>query len=172
MEKDDGSLAHAWAYFELHANQRVTVFNYFVVFSGILATGLAASIQATPRLAIVGIALGLLLSLLSYLFWQLDRRTSFLIKHAEDAIKAKEPAGARLMTEEVDKTEKAKKDIGLWTYGKAFRTIFLVMGLVGLCGAVVSGLRWCVQLSWDQPTPVQPAPAPAPASPAANQTKG
>lgn len=169
MEKDDGSLAHAWAYFELHANQRVTVFNYFVVFSGILATGLAASIQATPPLAIVGIVLGLLLSLLSYLFWQLDRRTSFLIKHAEDAIKAKEPTGAPLMSEEVNKTAEAQKNDGLWTYGKAFRTIFLVMGLVGLAGAVVSGLRWCGQLDWNHPTSAQQTLAPAPELQAANQ---
>src|SRR4051794_23723757 len=104
MGRDDGSLAHAWAYFSLHAGQRITIFNYFVVFSGILATGLATAIQGPPRLASIGVALGLLLSLLSYLFWQLDRRTSFLVKHAEDAIKTIEPAGAQLITEEVAKT--------------------------------------------------------------------
>ena len=51
MGRDDGALAHAWAYFQLHAAQRITIFNYFVVLSGILATGLAAAIQAPPRLA-------------------------------------------------------------------------------------------------------------------------
>jgi len=155
MSRDDGALAHAWAYFQLHAAQRITIFNYFVVFSGILATGLAAAIQAPPRLASVGVALGLLLALLSYLFWQLDRRTSFLVKHAEDAIKLQEPAGARLMSDEVDKTRDAKKNDGLWTYGKVFRVIFCVMAIVGIGGAIVSGLRWAGCLSWDEPKPPQ-----------------
>lgn len=153
MSRDDGALAHAWAYFNLHAGQRITIFNYFVVFSGILTTGLATAIQAPPRLAAVGVALGLLLCLLSFLFWQLDRRTSFLIKHAEDAIKLQEPAGARLMTEEVVKTADAKNDEGLWTYGKVFRSIFLVMAIVGLAGAIVSGLRGSGRLSWEDPKP-------------------
>ncbi len=153
MSRDDGALAHAWAYFNLHAGQRITIFNYFVVFSGILTTGLAAAIQAPPRLATVGVALGLLLCLLSFLFWQLDRRTSFLIKHAEDAIKLQEPVGARLMTEEVVKTANAKKGEGLWTYGKVFRSIFLVMAIVGLAGAIVSGLRGSGKLSWEDPNP-------------------
>lgn len=153
MSRDDGALAHAWAYFNLHASQRITIFNYFVVFSGILTTGLAAAIQAPPRLAVVGVALGLLLCLLSFLFWQLDRRTSFLIKHAEDAIKLQEPVGAQLMTEEVVKTADAKQDEGLWTYGKVFRSIFLVMAIVGLAGAIVSGLRGSGRLSWEDPKP-------------------
>lgn len=62
-------------YFSLHATQRITVFNYFVVFAGILSTGLAATIRAPNRLAFVGIALRLLLSFLSFLFWKLDQRT-------------------------------------------------------------------------------------------------
>jgi len=155
MTKDDGALAHAWAYFQLHAAQRITIFNYFVVFSGILATGLAAAIQGPPRLASVGVALGLLLALLAYLFWQLDRRTSFLVKHAEDAIKLQEPAGARLMNDEVDKTRIARKNDSLWTYSEVFRVIFSVMAMVGIGGAIVSGLRWAGHLSWDEPKPPQ-----------------
>ena len=151
MSRDDGALAHAWAYFELHATQRITIFNYFVVFSCILATGLAAAIQAPPRLSSVGVALGILLALLSYLFWQLDRRTAFLVKHAEDAIKQQEPAGAQLINDEVDKTRDAKENEGLWTYGKVFRSIFIVMAMVGIAGAFVSGLRWAGYLAWDEP---------------------
>jgi hypothetical protein len=155
MSRDDAALEHAWAYFQLHAAQRITTFNYFIIFSGILAAGLAAAIQAPPRLASVGVALGLLLTLLSYLFWQLDRRTSFLVKHAEDVIKLQEPVGARLMSDEVDKTLHAKKTKGLWTYGKVFRVIFCVMSVVGIVGAMVSGLRWSGRLSWDEPRPPQ-----------------
>lgn len=155
-QQDSGALEHAWAYFQLHAQQRITIFNYFVVFSGILATGLAAAIQAPPRLASVGVALGILLSVLSYIFWQIDKRTSFLVKHSEDAIKRHEPVGAQLVTEEVAKTDAAKAQ-GLWTYGKAFRVIFIIMGIVGLSGAAVSGLRWSGRLTWDEPNTTQQA---------------
>lgn len=143
------ALAHSWAYFEMHAAQRITIFNYFVVFSGVLTTGLAASIQATPRLASVGIAIGLLLALLSYVFWQLDRRTSFLVKHAEAAIAALEPAGATLITDEISKSAAAKSKDGIWTYGDAFRMIFATMAAVGLAGALVCGLRFAGGFTWE-----------------------
>ena len=84
---DDKALEHAWRYFSLHASQRMTVFNYFVVFAGVLCTGMAAALQSTAQIAIVGVALGGLLALLSFVFHKLDQRTSFLIKHAEQAIR-------------------------------------------------------------------------------------
>lgn len=164
---DEKALAHAWAYFELHAAQRITVFNYFVVFSGILATGLAATLQAAPRLASVGVALGLLLTLLSYLFWQLDRRTAFLVKHAEEAIATLEPDGARLVGEEAARSTAAANSEGLWTYKQVFRVIFLVMALVGLAGAAVCALRWGGQLNWIDDAPI-PEGSAAPADRAAD----
>lgn len=151
MATDNKALDHAWAYFSLHAAQRITVFNYFVVFAGILSTGLAATIQASDRLAFVGIALGLLLSFLSFLFWKLDQRTSFLVKHAEDKIKVLEPTTAALVTDEAAKTDAAKKINGLWTYGSIFRTIFCVMGIVGLAGAVLSAARATDRIDWSEP---------------------
>lgn len=114
-------------------------------------TGLAATIQAPIRLAFVGIALGLLLTALAFLFWKLDQRTSFLVKHAEDAIKKLEPPLATLLTDEVAKTDHARTNAGLWTYGKIFRTIFWVMGLIGLVGAALSALRATHQLDWSEP---------------------
>ena len=77
---------HAWRYFELHANQRIAVFNFFLVLSGLIAAGLAAAVQAAGLLLVVGAVLGLLLALVSFIFWKLDQRTSFLIKHAEQAL--------------------------------------------------------------------------------------
>ena len=150
MATDDKGLDHAWAYFTLHANQRITVFNYFVVFSGILCTGLAATLQAPTRSSFVGIALGLILVMLSFLFWKLDQRTSFLIKHAEDVIKNHEPALAPLVADEVDKTTKAKAKDGLWTYGEVFRAIFAVMALIGLVGGTLSALHATHRLDWSE----------------------
>lgn len=154
----DKALDHAWGYFVLHANQRITVFNYFVIFAGVLCTGIAASIQSTPRLAAVGVALGGLLIILSFVFWRLDQRTAFLIKHAEDLIATLEPELAPLLASEVQKTTDAKKSQGLWTYGRAFRTIFWVMGLIGLAGAALSGLRAGGLLTWGSEIAVPAVP--------------
>ncbi len=151
MLSDEKALDHAWAYFALHAAQRITVFNYFVVFAGILCTGLAATVQAPNRLAFVGIALGLLLSMLSFLFWKLDERTSFLVKHAEDTIKALEPTIAAVVTTEVNKTTAAETNDGLWTYGQVFRTIFWAMGIVGIAGALLSAGRATHFVNWSEP---------------------
>jgi len=140
MKNDEKALEHTWGYFQLHANQRVTVFNYFVVFSGLLVTGMAAAAQTSPRFAIVGVGLGLLLCLLSYVFFRLDQRVSFLIKNSEDVIKRLEPSSAPLFSDEVEQTADAKKQ-GLWTYGRAFRTMFMIMGIIGLLGASFSGIR-------------------------------
>lgn len=79
-------LEHAWRYFELHANQRISIFNYFVVISGAVSAGIAATWQGSQHFSIVGIVLGLLLSVVSFVFWKLDQRVSFLIKHAESAL--------------------------------------------------------------------------------------
>ena len=141
MKTNGGALEHAWSYFQLHATQRITVFNYFVVFSGVLATGLATAVQANPRLAAVGIVLGLLLSLLSFLFWKLDQRASFLIKHAEELIKTLEPTTAPLFKEEVAKTEHARKTKGLWT---------ICIHPCTASTAEVNRLRWFLKDHWRQ----------------------
>ncbi|MGN6155711.1 MAG: RipA family octameric membrane protein [Sphingomicrobium sp.] len=136
---------HAWRYFELHAHQRVTVFNYYIVFAGIILAGLAASLQRNDDFAALGIALGVLLVLLSWVFWQLDRRAAFLVKHAERALETLEvqlPIEAQLFRQEPE----APKPKWHWTYGRSFRFIFLVMSLVGLAGAILAGLQLSGQI--------------------------
>jgi hypothetical protein len=148
MADDEKALSHAWSYFALHANQRVTVFNYFVVFAGVLSTGMAAAIQNSPKQAFVGMALGLLLVTLSFVFWKIDQRTAFLVKHAEAFIAQLEPKSAPLVGLEEQKTLAAKRGMRMWTYGEAFRTIFAIMALIGVVGAALGGLRASGVLDW------------------------
>jgi len=152
----EAMLEHTWRYFELHANQRMSVFNFFVVMSGALAAGVAASLQGSQKLAGVGIVLGALLPLVSFVFWKLDQRVSFLIKHAESAlaeIESSLPAeSARLFSLEPTSTTAAKQRanrwVRQWSYGRSFRLIFVVMALFGFGSAVLAGLKfWCV-VSW------------------------
>jgi hypothetical protein len=148
VAEHDKALDFAWDYFSLHASQRMTVFNYFVAFAGLILTGMATAIQASPRLAMVGVALGLLLVALSFIFWKLDQRTAFLIDHAKAAIVELEPPAAPLIASEEYKTPIAERETGLWTYGKAFRVIFATMALVGLIGAALGALRATGALTW------------------------
>jgi ABC-type uncharacterized transport system permease subunit len=61
-------LEHAWRYFALHAGQRMSIFNFFLVLSGIVAAGLAACLQRHGPFQLIGVALGVLLALVSFTF--------------------------------------------------------------------------------------------------------
>ena len=147
---------HAWKYFELHANQRIAVFNFFLVASGAIAAGLAATLQGSQRFSSLGIALGLLLVLVSFVFWKLDQRVSFLIKHAESALSETEQAfpasDACLFKYEPAVTAAAATDAWWWTkhwtYGRSFRFVFWVMGLFGVAGSALSALKFAGYISW------------------------
>jgi hypothetical protein len=147
---------HAWRYFELHANQRIAVFNFFLLASGAIAAGLATTLQGTPRFSSLGIALGALLMLVAFIFWKLDQRASFLIKHAENALAETErafPANeACLFLFEPKASKQASQTASWWskqwTYGQAFRFVFIVMGLFGVAGAALSLARFTGWLTW------------------------
>ena len=132
---------HAWKYFELHANQRIAVFNFFLV----LSAGMAATLQGSQRFALLGVGLGVLLVVVAFVFWKLDQRVSFLVKHAESALAQIEGAfpdpSLQLFHQEPSKTAAAKDASGLWgrlwTYGQVFRLLFWAMALFGIVGAVL-----------------------------------
>jgi hypothetical protein len=144
----DKALNHAFKYFEVHASQRMTIFNFFTVLSGFVAAGLATALQGTAKLAVLGIGLGILLALLSFVFWKLDERTSFLVKHAERAIAELEALtladSGRLFLTERDQSKSANGTSHfrrLWTYGQCFRLMFGTMACTGCVGAILSALR-------------------------------
>ena len=77
-------LDYAWRWFALHAKQRVTMFNYFLVASGILANayGLLLS-QELLGAAIVAASIGCVVGLAS---WGLDVRNRQLVKLGEEVL--------------------------------------------------------------------------------------
>lgn len=147
---------HAWKYFELHANQRIAVFNFFLILSGALAAGIAATLQGTQRFSLLGVGLGILLALVAFVFWKLDQRVSFLVKHGELALAEIEATfpdrGLQLFHQEPAKTAAAQKTSGLWgrlwTYGQVFRFLFWAMAIFGIAGAALCWLRFTGHLTW------------------------
>jgi hypothetical protein len=78
---------YAWNYFQLHAQQRMRSFNFFVVIAAILTAGLAELFKKDFEFRFLGVVLGLCLMVISIVFGKLDERVRFLIKHSEDVLK-------------------------------------------------------------------------------------
>jgi hypothetical protein len=50
-------MKHAWKYFEIHAKQRMSVFNFFVIMFGSFSAGLAATFQGPKKYSAVGVVI-------------------------------------------------------------------------------------------------------------------
>ena len=146
LQPADKGLDHAWRYFALHAQQRISVFNFFIVLSGILATGIGAGFQTGKSMAPVVAILGALLFLFSIVFHRLDGRGSELVKLAEAALIAGEntcmPAFARIVAEEERRRASELAAMKTFTFGQSFRLLFWVMGIAGVAASVFSLYRW------------------------------
>lgn len=155
MKTQENNFEHAWRYFQLHATQRITVFNYFLLISGIVVSGLAAALQGSQRFSSLGIVLGLLLTLVSFVFWKLDQRTTFLIKHAEliliEIEKETSDKKFQIFNRESETTStEINNNIWLrqWSYGESFRLIFATMSCFGLGGTILSGAKYLGFITW------------------------
>lgn len=137
---------HAWRHFALHADQRISVFNFYVASSGLLLTGLAYVLAAYARLWPLGVAAGLAAAGLSLVFWKLDQRSAQLVKAAETVMEAAEAAAfppesrvfGEIATLPVNGSWHSLR--GPWSFGRSFRTLFLSVAALGLAGAAVAAL--------------------------------
>lgn len=134
---------HAWRYFELHAQQRITVFNFFLAISGLVSAGVGVCLQQGTKFSVLASLLGVFLSLVSFIFWKLDQGVSEMIKVAESAICQVESAVAGGNMSIFTKDRQSPSTNGLravWTYGRCFRVSFLTVGIIGLIFAIVPHL--------------------------------
>jgi hypothetical protein len=146
---------YAWNYFQLHAAQRLTTFNFYIALSTLITTGLFASFHEGFQVPSLGIALGLLLMIFSFVFWKLEQRNRNLIWHAEEALKLLEEkiAAENTVTEHLkmfcneERKTKIQKDShgtlkNIWiypySYSNCFNIVFWVFALMGLFGALAS----------------------------------
>lgn len=141
-------MEHAWKYFEIHSNQRITLFNYFLFIMTGLGAAIGITLQASSKFAYVGIFLSFFVSLVSFVFWKLDQRTSFLIKESEKTLILLERNSAvdfAIFSKEEANLDKHNKDkfyiFKTFTYGNIFRLVFFTTGLVGVLGMVIFILK-------------------------------
>ncbi|MEQ0113348.1 hypothetical protein ABLU99_24440 [Klebsiella sp. JN_Kp123] len=136
MDKNrDYIFEHLWKYFEIHAQQRMTVFNYYIVIAGATITGIGFCLQQGANYNFMTAALGFFLMFTSFLFWKLDKRVSELIKEVESALIEFE---SNIITNKYQLFTNDKNNISLsssfsssWSFGRCFRYAFSIMGYIG-----------------------------------------
>ena len=77
---------YAWKYFALHAEQRMKTFHFYILLSSALVVGFINGIKDSKNYLLFSV-LGLLLTLVSFLFKKLDQRNKELIRNGEQALK-------------------------------------------------------------------------------------
>lgn len=143
----------AWHIFALHAAQRLTAFNFYIILASLLVTALAATFQKDFPLRYLGSVVGALLTTISYLFWRLDIRNRELIKLAEEVLKHFESTvpsidgfvpyhpGAYFLREEAETKRQKAGSRWYWrrhySYRNTLNRIYLVFASVGIIGVVL-----------------------------------
>lgn len=145
----------AWNFFQMQAGQRLTTFNFYVLISSLLCTGLASSFKVSSYSLYLGASFGFLLMLFSFVFWKLDCRNKDLIKGAEEALKFFEgtsdfqdkdgmPHLSKRFLREAFITSK-KKEMLTWkywqnsySYSECFGFVFIVFAIIGYVGFIWS----------------------------------
>lgn len=132
---------HVWRYFELHAQQRMTVFNFYIAITGLLAAGIGFTLQQGEKFAFFTSVMGVFIFFISFIFWKLDQRVSILIKNAEFALQELETqfanANLRVISKDGSYNMLNSGIQSIWTYGKCFRISFAIVGISGLILAII-----------------------------------
>lgn len=94
MNYEDEYLKYIWKYFSLHANQRIVLFRFYLVFFSLYVLASAHLVglfhKDTYGEEIISIFLSLFFILISVIFWTVDSRNRNLIHNAEDAFRSRE----------------------------------------------------------------------------------
>ncbi|MDJ0033355.1 hypothetical protein [Pantoea ananatis] len=137
---NESSFEHAWKYFELHSQQRMTVFNFYITAIGLLTAGCGVSLQQGGKYIYFSTIIGLFMIFVTFIFHKLDKRTSKLIKNSEKALIYLENKFESNETKifSFDETStKSNSIFGDWSYGRCFRMAFYVLANIGLILALV-----------------------------------
>ena len=140
------ALYYAWDHFAYHAQQRQTVFNFFLLLVGGCVAAYSAMIdESGADYNYFRSFLGVVLALASLLFWRLDKRNARLVKVSEEALKKLEARMANDINEpSIRLIENADKKVAgllfskIESYSQIYGVVFAVSGLVGLAMAILS----------------------------------
>ncbi|EHM5632429.1 TPA: hypothetical protein ACW7J1_004287 [Citrobacter freundii] len=142
MEEENKIITdHAWRYFELHSQQRMTVFNFYIAIIGLLAAGCGVCIQIGGNLIYLTSLIGAFIIFITFIFHKLDQRVSFLIKNAESILVKFETKYCDSNSSIFIRADSVKalnnNILSMWTYGKCFRVSFYIIANIGLIIAMI-----------------------------------
>lgn len=135
---------HAWNHFSLHAQQRMSAFQFFITLeTGLIGVALfILQYQSAIGFKYILVAVGPIICTLAFVFWKIDQRTRDLIGRAEASLRDVESfflansSIAKTLPFTDDPQQKGMKAFplisGRLNYSQSFGVIFLVSGLVGL----------------------------------------
>jgi hypothetical protein len=145
----------SWKYFQQHAQQRISYFNFFLVFAIFMTTCLLTTFQEKFAFHFVGIGIGVMQAFVSIMFLKIDNRNKFLTGLGENAIKELEKNyqinglnsdSIKIFQSEErasNELKKARKDkvfvYRQLSHGKAFKHIYWFFIFIGISGALLSG---------------------------------
>lgn len=125
---------YVWDYFSLHAQQRLTTFNFFIVLITLLLGTLFTLIKEhTPNLIPI---ISLFMIFFSFIFWRLDQRNRNLIHHAESELKKIEKKlNTKVFINEEKKTDEIKnyhtQIAKHHSYSYLFNLVFILFACTG-----------------------------------------
>ncbi len=149
------ALKYSWDYFHFHASQRLTTFNFYLVICGFVIAGYATALRDSHDSPVAAL-LGLVLSLISFIFWKLDLRNRQMIWNAEDALKeledtfdfADKRSPIRIFRYEEDQSASVTRGRfvprcwpRLFTFSVCFGIVFATFAALGLGGAIYARFR-------------------------------
>ena len=146
---------YVWNYFQVHASQRLTTFNFYLALSTAVTTGLFATLHETFRFPLLGVVLGVLLVAFSFVFWKLDQRNRELIWNSEEALTILEDSTvgnqpaldkAKVFSNERARTAARKSSMNPignfraypYSYSRCFDMVFILFALLGVAGTIFS----------------------------------
>lgn len=135
MEKKDFADT-LWKYFELHSNQRIQMMNFYLISITLFFTGLITLMNSNKEMKIYETGICVAIIFVTWIFYNLDKRTKYMIKRCENAIKSLEIAytqdfGSEIMIFTIDENEKGAKEL---SYSDLFFLLYLfIVILAVLC---------------------------------------
>lgn len=134
MEKKDFADV-LWKYFELHSNQRIQMMNFYLVVISLFFTGLITLMNTEKDMKFFESGICIAIIFVTWIFYNLDKRTKYMIKRCEDAIKKLEmeytqTLGTEIMIFTVDEREKASN--GELSYSDLFLLLYLFIAILAV----------------------------------------
>lgn len=130
---------YAWEWFKLHAMQRMTVFNLFLIITGAVITGfITATINQHYQVAL---GLSVLELIVVSAFFRLDQRNAQLVKIGEDYLKYDEEQLARSIGSPLIRlagTAERKPYAVLYSFRQVLQALFGMVGILALIGLLLS----------------------------------